>query len=357
MGQENCWQVLDELIEQPSWGGRYILDLKDLGNDARWQGKKVGQSFELSKKSRLKNVQTGEEKAIADTLGPEMNLLIKLTQAKGNSFQVHLPEGEARGHWKPKPEAWFYLAPGLYTFGLKAGTSFEAYSQILRTLDDEMERLSQEVQSGRRTVDDARHQAKERIQVLDPYAYVNTVEANTDDVVDLTAGGIHHSWEEDDARFPNGNLVYEVQIDVPDDECSMRGFDKGKFKDDGGLRPTHVTDYLATIHKDDDHNDPARHIRKPSRVSDADGATVENIFDTPYFVTDRLTLAPGASHSLSLADSFRHVFVHDGTATADGQKLERGRSYILPQGEAANLTASDAKTVLLVTYLSRGNRQ
>ncbi len=76
------------------------------------------------------------------------------------------------------------------------------------------------------------------------------MEAHTDDVIDLTAGGIHHSWEEDNDRFPDGNLVYEVQVDVPDDRCSMRGFDKGKFLDDGGLRPTHVADYLATIEQD-----------------------------------------------------------------------------------------------------------
>ena len=94
-------------------------------------------------------------------------------------------------------------------------------------------------------MEEARAQAKQRIQTLDPYAYVNTVEAQTDDLIDLSPGAIHHSWEEDNDRFPDGNLVYEVQVDVPDDKCSMRGFDKGKVLDDGSLRPTHVADYLA----------------------------------------------------------------------------------------------------------------
>ena len=166
--------------------------------------------------------------AVLDKFGPDLSLLIKLTQAKGNSFQVHLPEGQTLGHWVPKPEAWFYLAPGLYTFGLKPGTDFEAYSRVLHTMDDEMGRLSREVKSGRFSVEEARAQAKQRIQTLDPYAYVNTVEAQTDDLIDLSPGAIHHSWEEDNDRFPDGNLVYEVQVDVPDDKCSMRGFDKGE---------------------------------------------------------------------------------------------------------------------------------
>ncbi|MBV9850742.1 MAG: hypothetical protein JO250_13800, partial [Armatimonadetes bacterium] len=289
---------------------------------------------------------------VVDKFGTDLSLLIKLTQAKGNSFQVHLPEGKQRGHWEPKPEAWFYLAPGLYTFGLKAGTSFEAYSRVLHAIDDEMHRLSEQVKAGKRPVEDARAQAKQRIQTLDPYAYVNVVEAQTDDVVDLTAGGIHHSWEEDDARFPDGNLVYEVQIDVPDDRCSMRGFDKGKFLDDGGVRPTHVADYLGTIEQDPAHNDLSRHIRKPEVIAEARGVKVESIFRTPYFSMDRLSLAAGESLPQPLADGFHHLFLHAGTATVGGATLEQGRSYVLPAalGEYT-LQAGDKDVVILKTFL------
>ena len=137
------WQVQDDLIEQPSWGGRYIIDLKGLSGDTQWQGKKVGQSYELSKKAKLIDPVSGGVHALSDLIaqdaksllgqsvldafGHDLSLLIKLTQAKGNSFQVHLPEGKTRGHWQPKPEAWFYLAPGLYTFGLKEGTDYNAF--------------------------------------------------------------------------------------------------------------------------------------------------------------------------------------------------------------------------------------
>ena len=362
------WQVQDELIEQPSWGGRYIVDLKGLTDDPQWAGKKVGQSYELAKASKLIDPNSGAVTPLTDLIsadpigllgqkvldkfGSDLSLLIKLTQAKGNSFQVHLPENKTLGHWIPKPEAWFYLAPGLYTFGLKAGTSFEAYSRVLHTIDDEMGRLSREVKSGRFTLEDARAQAQQRIGSLDPYAYVNVVEAHTDDVIDLTAGGIHHSWEDDSERFPDGNLVYEVQVDVPDDRCSMRGFDKGKFLDDGSLRPTHVADYLATIEQDPAHNELSRHIRKPQILEEANGAKVESLFRTPYFNLDRLTVSAGASLPQSLADGFHHLFVHAGEATIGGHKLAQGRSYLLPValGDYA-IAASGKEAVILKTYL------
>jgi len=365
------WQVQDELIEQPSWGGRYILDLKGLSQDPQWQGKRVGQSYELARTSRLIDPQTGEAHALADLIaqdkiallgrpvvtryGTDVSLLIKLTQAKGNSFQAHLPESKALGHWQPKPEAWLYLAPGLYTFGLKPGTSFEAYSRILHTIDDEMQRLSREVKAGTRSVDNARKQVQERIQTLDPYAYVNTVAAQTDDLIDLTHGAIHHSWEQDDARFPDGNLVYEVQIDVADDQCSMRGFDKGKFLDDGSVRPTHVADYLATIAQDAERNELSRFLRKPQVLEESSGCKTEALFRTPYFHLDRLTIGPGRSLEQSLSDGFHHLFVHQGTARIGDKTLEQGRSYVLPAGLGAyTVEATETPVVILKTFLPVG---
>jgi len=362
------WQVQDELIEQPSWGGRYIIDLKGLSEDPQWAEKKVGQSYEMAKASVLLDPNGGAAtplsaliaadpagvlgQKVLSKFGPNLSLLIKLTQAKGNSFQVHLPEGKTLGHWQPKPEAWFYLAPGLYTFGLKPGTSFEAFSRVLHTIDDEMGRLSREVKAGRFSVEEARAQAQARIHALNPYAYVNTVDAQTDDVIDLTAGGIHHSWEDDSPRFPDGNLVYEVQVDVPDELCSMRGFDKGKLLDDGSLRPTHVADYLATIEQDAAHNELSQHIRKPQTIAEDKNGRIESLFRTPYFFTDRLTVPAGASLPQSLADGFHHLFVHAGGAAIGGQTLAQGRSYLLPAalGEYT-LEAGDKDAVLLKTYL------
>ena len=266
------WQVEDELIEQPSWGGRYIIDLKGLSDSPEWTNKKVGQSYELAGTSKLIDPLSGSTTLFTELVksdpeswlggpvlkkyGPAISLLIKLTQAKGNSFQVHLPEGKTLKHWLPKPEAWFYLAPGLFTFGLKPETSYADYSNVLRTIDGLMHRLSDEVTSGKKTVQAARAEAAAEIEALKPMSFINIVDAKTDDIVDLTAGGIHHSWEEDNVNYPEGNLVYEVQVDVQDEYCSMRGFDKGKILDDGTLRATHVDNFNQHHHAAQNNHRP-----------------------------------------------------------------------------------------------------
>ena len=362
------WQVQDELIEQPSWGGRYIIDLKGLSNDPAWAGKKVGQSYELARSSKLINPDDSTVHRISDLIdqsapellgqrviekfGTDLSLLIKLTQAKGNSFQVHLPKDKDLKHWRPKPEAWFYLAPGLYTFGLKHGVTYEEFSTALTAIDDEMQRLSAQVKSGAITVDDARSSAKQYIDSKDPYKYINVVEAKTDDIVNLTSGGIHHSWEDDSERFPQGNLVYEVQVDVQDEYCSMRGFDKGKFLDDGSLRPTHVADYLSTIEQDSYHNDLSHHILRPQVINQTDIIKIEALFRTSYFNLDRLTLEPSAALRQSATSGFHHLFIFEGDIRIGEDKLIKGQSYIIPAvvGEY-DLVAGINGCTALKTYL------
>jgi mannose-6-phosphate isomerase class I len=362
------WQVVDELVEQPSWGGRYIIDLKGLSDSDEWAGKKVGQSYELAGSSQLIDPETGTErsfnelvagdpsgwlgKAVVEKYGQPISLLIKLTQAKGNSFQVHLPEGKTLHHWQPKPEAWFYLGPGLFTFGLKQGTSYDAYANVLRTIDDHMHCLSDEVTAGKRTVQDARDQAAARIAILNPLSYVNTVHAKTDDIVDLTAGGIHHSWEEDNELYPEGNLVYEVQVDVQDENCSMRGFDKGKILDNGQLRPSHVDDYLATIEPGEYYNDLANHVRTPTLLASNDEATIESIFRTLYFSMDRLTLGAGAKAEQSTSEGFHHLFVLSGSGLIAEKQIAQGKSYIIPAATGPYTIVSEVDgTVVLKTFL------
>lgn len=361
------WRVVDELIEQPSWGGRYIIDLKGLGQAQEWTGKKVGQSYELSSKSALYHPQGGAKTSLSELIaadpegilgdkvvskfGKDISLLIKLTQAKGNSFQVHLPEGKTLHHWEPKPEAWFYLAPGLFTFGVRPDKSFDDFSKALHAIDDEMHRLSAEVKASKISLADAKKTAQALIKDLDPYQYVHVLEAETDQIIDLTAGGIHHSWEEDNARFPDGNLVYEVQVDVPDERCSMRGFDKGKFLDDGSLRPTHVADYLATIERDAEHNELSRHVSKPQVISEGSGAKVEKLFRTPYFNLDRIGVAAGSTYTEDASGGFHHLFVHSGNAKTLGADLKQGQSYIIPASAGRYEIQADEPVVIFKTYL------
>jgi len=361
------WRIVDELIEQPSWGGRYIIDLKGLGSSEQWSGKKVGQSYELSRKAKLFNPADDSKVTLADLIasdpaavlgapvltkfGADISLLIKLTQAKGNSFQVHLPEGKTLGHWEPKPEAWFYLAPGLFTFGIKLDKSFTDFSNALHKIDDCMRRLSDEVKGGQLSLDEAKQKTQELIASVDPYQYVNVVVAEADQIIDLTAGGIHHSWEEDNERFPDGNLVYEVQVDVPDERCSMRGFDKGKFLPDGSLRPTHVADYLATIEQDAEHNELSRHISKPQLLSEQNGAKVEALFRTPYFNLDRISIEAGAEYRDDASGGFHHLFIHAGNAQLGDTKLAQGQSYLIPAATGIYNIAATEKAAIFKTYL------
>ncbi len=362
------WRVQDHLIEQPSWGGRYIIDLKGLTDDPAWTGKKVGQSYELAKSSVLIDPLTGEHHKLAELIaqspnellgpdvvakfGTDISLLIKLTQAKGNSFQVHLSAGKTLKHWQQKPEAWLYLAPGIFTFGLKSGYSFLEFANALTEIDHEMKRLSAKTIAGDISVGEARILAKEFIRQRDPYRFVNVVEARKDDIVDLTAGGIHHSWEEDEQKYPEGNLVYEVQVDVHDDNCSMRGFDKGKILDNGHLRATHVDDYLKTIEQDSLYNDLKHHLRQPKLVEDTGLSKIESLFRTPYFLLDRITLYPGGTAAQSTARGFHHLFLLQGNVSVGGDSLMQGESYIVPAnvGEYV-IAAGEDDAIVLKTYL------
>lgn len=360
------WKIEDELIEQPSWGGRYIVDLKGLTDSPEWRGKKVGQSYELANESRVINPVTKDIHRLADLIRESPQfwlgegyssellaaplLLIKLTQAKGNSFQVHLPEGEHLGHWLPKPEAWFYLGPGLYTFGLRANVDVDAFSKALLSVESEMKKISARIQSRAISVDQGRTEATAYIEARNVYQYVNVVEAHTDDIVDLTAGGIHHSWEEDNARFPDGNLVYEVQVDVQDDLCSMRGFDKGKFIDDGSIRATHVSDYLKTVRHDPEHNELDRHIKKPLVISETADSTVEAIFRTRYFNTDRISIRAGGVSRCDINMGLYHIFVLNGNVSSAGVPLAVGGSYVFPASVGTVEVTASAESRLLATY-------
>src|SRR5260221_8991659 len=129
--QKRPYLVIPKLIEQPTWGGTYIVEAKQWANKKELTGKKIGQSYELYDKSNLSLALTSSDDTffgeIADpkqvknqtspagtitisdlistdpeavlgkknvaTYGPSMHLLLKFTQALGNSFQLHVADG------------------------------------------------------------------------------------------------------------------------------------------------------------------------------------------------------------------------------------------------------------------------
>ena len=143
--------IVPTLIEQPTWGGDYIASLKRL-KSPKLKGKKLGQSYELYQHTLLSS-QTNSAKvpmALGDPSDPQkvsllgpgkpftisnllktspvktlgkkalklhgnsVQVLIKLTQAAGNSYQLHVknPVGEqsrseasGQERWLSKPES------------------------------------------------------------------------------------------------------------------------------------------------------------------------------------------------------------------------------------------------------------
>ncbi len=364
--------IVPKLIEQPTWGGDYILKLKNWNELAELKEKKIGQSYELFGRSKLLVDITDTdfnrflpEFGTADGLGEtsefhlvegkdyitlahlerNMPLLIKINQAYGNSFQLHIKPGTAHPHWKPKPESWFYFEPGLVTFGLKKGINIEDYKRVCHEINDMMSRLSNQIKAGEKSFEDARKESAEFIAACDPHQYVNLHETQKDSIIDLSMGAIHHSWEEDRTRYPQGNVVYEVQQDVMDPLCTIRSFDQGKFKSDGSIRKIHIDDYFQYIDADPAHNDIANGARAREGNS---------ILKTPYYSMD--IIETDSQSSQTTGNSFAHLFVKEGSVEVNTDhgmvRVGTGHSCFLPH-EAGfyKIKSMQGKAVVLKTYI------
>ncbi len=265
--------ILPELIEQPTWGGDYITTLKNWKHKIANPTAKIGQSHELSGKSKLTTLITSsddsrfapalfEDESTIDLsslieaqpdqiLGKKvtakynkMPLLIKLNQAMGNSFQLHLKPGQLHPRWKPKPESWYFLEAGYVSCGVNTQLDVHKYKETCQEIERFMHALSTQVTSGAKPVEYARSEARQFIATKDPWQFVQLHRVEKYNLIDLSVGGIHHSWEEKRNEYPRGNVVYEVQLDVEDEYCTIRSFDQGKIKDDGTLREIHIEDYF-----------------------------------------------------------------------------------------------------------------
>jgi hypothetical protein len=159
--------LIPNLIEQSTWGGSYICSKKRL-NLPDIAIKKFGQSYELYEDSNVTmNFDTRHHPVIElgnsdnpkqyiriggtnDTVyalsdiirqnplqvlgisplrkhGQTIQLLIKFTQAKSNSYQLHVKKEDPLYAWKPKPESWYFFEPGLVTLGIRNLDDVPAY--------------------------------------------------------------------------------------------------------------------------------------------------------------------------------------------------------------------------------------
>lgn len=385
--------IFAKLIDQPTWGGDYILKLKNLQTHSSFQDKKIGQSYELFGDSKLalgitdshdtrfipevgypdkpdvhgelfpfhkdtdyltlsELVATNPSETIGDKVEEKwgkMPLLIKLNHAAGNSFQLHIKPSQTHAHWQPKPESWYYLEDGLVTYGIKKGINIEEYKNVCVEIDAFMKNISSQVQQRAITLEEANRKAKEFIREKNPWQYVNKEVVHKYDLIDLSPGGIHHSWEEDKENFPQGNVLLEVQQDVMDPFCTIRSFDQGKIKSDGTIRPLNIDDYFRIMDIDPAVNDFQTALKKRQG---------NKLLTTPYYSLDIMEISTEIQDEIK--DSFVHLYVRDGVievTTDEGSvQVGKGHSCFVPYGAGKyTIKALQPNSVVLKTYIDTIN--
>jgi hypothetical protein len=392
--------VVPKLIEQPTWGGRYILKFKNWSEKKLFKNIKIGQSYELFSgiklrgdiDSSLDSSFTGElgyamepdkvfyegdksklihvsqlinkdpegvlGKRVIEEHGSQIKILIKLTQAKGNSFQLHVKEKDSSKKWRSKPESFYYFEPGLLTLGVKRGIDWKEYKASCMKIQQGMESLSKLVRSKRMSLSQAKKKAKELIEKYNLWQFVNLVKSSKDDLVHIS-GGLHHSWEEDEKKYPLGNVLYEHDFDVMDPVSTVRCFDKGKIKPDGSLRKIDIDDYFKYIERTEKTNEPKNHFAKPKVLLDEKGTKVESLLRTKHYSLDKTsTTSEYSGEFTQLKDSFHHLFVKAGKAEIryNGKRLEltRGHSCFIPASieQYRIISKSKKETQVLKTFVS-----
>lgn len=368
--------IIPKLIEQPTWGGDYILKIKRWENKPYLINKKIGQSYELFSRSKLllnitdskddkfcPDVGTAESEVavstpdqkegqdyvyLSDVLSDKRSAptpLVKLNQSYGNSFQLHIRPGTKNISWQPKAESWYYLEPGKLTFGINKNKSIADYKKACTEIESKMQFLSSEVIAHKITPDQAKKTASDFIKTINPWQYVNVHEVEKYSLVDLSPGGIHHSWEEDRAKYPQGNVVYEVQQDVMDPVCTLRSFDQGKFKSDGTIRPINIDDYFKFI----DTN---------PQVNDINNLTLHahggHLLKTKYYCLDIIEC--NRDTDVKTNGKFAHLFVREGAAVIKtglgAVKLYQGHSCFIPNTATSYLVSPiNGPATILKTFV------
>lgn len=383
--------IIPKLIQQPTWGGGFhISHLKSWENKTIFKDKKIGQSYELYGNSKMllltnnssdprfiPEIGWADNPEIIDELFPfqkntdylilseltklfpedilgkvlaekygKMPLLIKITEAKGNSYQIHIKSFVKHRRWQPKAESWYYLKNGLITFGIKEGINLEDYKKTCQEIETKMKSLSKKIIEKKISQPEAEGEALLFINKLSPRQYVNFHQINKDDLIDLSPGGVHHSWEEDLALCPDGNFLYEVQQDVMDPVSTIRCFDQGKFKEDGSIREIHIEDYFRLLDANPKHNDINGVLcyKKGS-----------NLLTTAYYSLDILEVKKDVQNKTN--GSFNHLFVREGKIEVIAEQgsviLTSGHSCLIPEFvKSYEIKTKTPLSVILKTYIS-----
>ncbi|MFA5894573.1 MAG: hypothetical protein WC851_02265 [Candidatus Shapirobacteria bacterium] len=377
--------VIPKLIKQNTWGGEYIASEKGIELLSERQIK-LGQSYELFSGTKLALTNESKQYEIGfpdrdsidselspiisesltlselidespeKTLGKEilingkvMTLLLKLTQAKGNSFQLHIKPGIADPRWLSKSETWYFFEKGTVTCGIAEGISIKDYQDACVLIDQKMKEISLLVVGQKLLIDEARIKASELIKEINPWQFVQTKNAVEGEIFDMSRGGIHHSWEEDPTNN-KGNILYEIQQDRMDPVSTIRAFDQGKIDDEGKIREINIDDYFKYL-------DVSSEVNMGDFSGKKNGEN--NVFTTKDYAMDKIEFENKIKDSTE--ESFCHYYVKSGKVKVETDEgwviVEKGWSCFVP-AEVANevhLESLVGGTILLKTYVPKVN--
>lgn len=390
--------IIPNLIPQPTWGGDYISHLKCLNKLVQPNSElsQLGQSYELFSGSKLSGLFSSrlqptleignptdpnhtrlivhkdnpisiQELILSDPenilgkrylqlQGKKIDILIKLTQAQENSYQLHV--SESVGKWQAKPESWYFLQPGLISLGVKPGISWDEFQQTCWQVYEKSLEISIKIKKHQLTLDQGTRQLQTFIKLHSPQTFVNRLQVPKNAAVDLSSGNLHHSWEANHKTHPQSNIVYELQKNVYDPVSTIRCYDQGKFKSDGSIRDLNLDDYFRFIDRSLATNDPQTHFIDRIILKKSSTQTIRQIFNTKFYRLQEIVFSKPVSNQFTTTDnSFHHLFVRQGSLKLFFQDkhwtVTSGFSIFVPAGVGQyTLKPYQSKSVkVLKTYL------
>lgn len=384
--------IIPNLIVQPTWGGDYIAKFKNLSHSVI-DGKKIGQSYELYENTNLStktsskktpsfeigNAETPQQTKVFEEIKPlnikdlisinpaavlgrksikvhgeKMGVLIKFTQAKGNSYQLHVKEDNVK--WRTKPESWYYFEPGCVTLGVKPGISWDNYQADCHIINDLATFLSYGIKKGNIPVEEARNQLSQKITEINIAQYVNYLEIAKNQAIDLSPCGVHHSWEEDEEKYTQGNILYEVQKNTFDPVSTIRNFDKGKINSDGSIRPLQIGDYFKYVDRSKTANDPSTYLKKIEVVDSGKNYSIQQIFTNRNYQTQKIEYSDTLEtpHTKTF-DTFHHLFAKEGDFVLSANSVEievtKGHAVFIPANTGQYKLSTSNSTTILKTFV------
>lgn len=385
--------IVPRLIEQPTWGGKYLLTLKKWNRIKKLSPYLIGQSYELFAESKLAiNINSsssplfcGElsssktkkiipyyssslkfhklseiiaiapEKIIGKKRNCSLQILIKLTQAKGNSYQIHVREKDENNLWKYKPECWYFLKRGFITLGIKNIEKIKEYKTACNRINKIITFFSKQIKTDKIKIKDAVSKINSLIKKENLRQYVNLIAVNNNTLIDLSKGGLHHSWEDDKTNNPLGNIVYELCREVSDSVSTIRSYDNGKLISNGSIRKLNIKDYFKYLNSDFSANNPKIYINEHnlSEKSNFPSTLIQN----KYYSLDKIILTKDYDGLFtSLNNGFHHLYLKEGMIKIVTKKneldLTAGHSCFVPACLDHYKIIPFRQSEILKTYIS-----